>query len=170
MNSPELTLKRGRVAVLGCGRGYDAMLFADRGFDTIGFDFAPLAITEAITLAQTTSNSAQFLQRDIFDLADEFSSYFDYVIEHTCFCAIDPKQRHNYVQIVQQILQPHGELIGVFFTHDRTGGSPFGVTPTQIKQYFEPKFEIISLVPVINSVPERQGEEHLGRFRVKEWS
>ncbi len=169
LNSPELTLKRGRIAVLGCGRGYDAMLFADRGFDTIGFDFAPLAITEAITLAQTTSNSAQFLQRDIFNLADEFSSYFDYVIEHTCFCAIEPKQRPNYVQIVQQILQPHGELIGVFFTHDRTGGPPFGVTLTQIKQYFEPKkFEIISLVPVINSVPERQGEEHLGRFRVKE--
>lgn len=170
LNSPELALKRGRVAVLGCGRGYDAMLFADRGFDTIGFDFAPLAITEATTLAQTTSNSARFLQRNIFDLADEFPTYFDYVIEHTCFCAIEPNQRLNYVQIVQQILQPQGELIGIFFTHDRAGGPPFGVTPTQIKQYFQPKFEIISLLPVLNSVPERQGEEHLGRFRVKELS
>lgn len=170
LNSPQLALKRGRVAVLGCGRGYDTMLFADRGFDTIGFDFAPLAINEATTLAQTASNSAQFLQRDIFNLASEFSSYFDYVIEHTCFCAIEPEQRLDYVQIVRQILQPQGELIGVFFTHDRAGGPPFGVTPTQIKQYFEPDFEIISLVPVINSVPERQGEEHLGRFRVKRLS
>ena len=167
LNSPQLALKRGRVAVLGCGRGYDAMLFADRGFDTIGFDFAPLAITEATTLAQTTKNLARFLQRNIFDLADEFPSYFDYVIEHTCFCAIEPRQRLDYVQIVQQILQPQGELIGVFFTHDRSGGPPFGVTPTQIKQYFEPEFEIISLEPVINSVPQRQGEQHLGRFRVK---
>lgn len=167
LNLPDLTLKTGRVAVLGCGRGYDAMLFADRGFDVIGFDFAPLAIIQATTLAQTAENSAQFLQRDIFNLADEFPSYFDYVIEHTCFCAIEPEQRLDYVQIVQQILQPQGELIGVFFTHSRAGGPPFGVTPTQIKQYFEPKFEIISLVPVINSVPERQGEEHLGRFQVK---
>jgi len=29
------------------------------------------------------------------------------------------------------------------------------------------EFKILSLVPVINLVPERQGEEYLGRFQVK---
>jgi len=169
LDSPDSALKAGRVAVLGSGRGYDAMLFADHGFDVIGFDFAPLAIAEATTLAQATRNSAQFLQRDIFNLAGEFHDYFNYVIEHTCFCAIDPDKRPDYVKIVHAILPPQGELIGVFFTHTRPGGPPFGVTPTQIKQYFEPEFEIISLIPVTNSVAERQGEEHLGRFRVKKF-
>lgn len=167
LNSPDLALKTGRVAVLGCGRGYDAILFADRGFDVIGFDFAPLAIAEATTLAQANQNSAQFLQRDIFNLAGEFSGYFDYVVEHTCFCAIDLEKRPDYVKLVRQILKPEGELIGIFFTHPRSGGPPFGITPTEIRQYFEADFEILSLVPVTNSVPERQGEEHLGRFRVR---
>jgi hypothetical protein len=68
---------------------------------------------------------------------------------------------------VRQILQPEGELIGIFFTHSRSGGPPFGITTEAIKQYFEADFEILSLAPVTNSVPERQGEEHLGRFRVR---
>mgnify|MGYP001616962191 CR=1 FL=1 len=31
---------RGRVAVLGCGRGHDARAFAARGHEVIGYDFA----------------------------------------------------------------------------------------------------------------------------------
>jgi hypothetical protein len=34
----------GKTAVLGCGQGHDAILFAKHGFDTLGFDFAPSAI------------------------------------------------------------------------------------------------------------------------------
>lgn len=163
LNSP-LSPQPGRIAVLGCGRGYDALLFAAHGFEVVGFDFAPAAISSAIALAQASGNSAQFLQRDIFDLAVEFPGAFDYVVEHTCFCAIDPDKRPAYVQLVRSILKPQGELIGLFFTHSRPGGPPFGVTTKAIRQYFEAEFEILSLVPVTNSVPERQGEEHLGRF------
>lgn len=167
LQSVGATLPRGRTAVLGCGRGYDALLFANSGFEVIGFDFASAAIAAATSLAATTNSSAQFLQRDIFDLSVEFSNHFDLVIEHTCFCAIAPEQRATYVQLVHNILRPQGELLGLFFTHDRPSGPPFGVTPSEIRQYFEPKFEILSLVPVTNSVPERQGEEHLGHFRAK---
>lgn len=167
LSSPALSPPSGRVAVLGCGRGYDALLFAAHGFEVMGFDFAPSAIADATALAQAAGSSAQFLQRDIFDLPAEFSSCFDYVVEHTCFSAIDPDKRPAYVQLVRSILKPQGEVIGIFFTHSRPGGPPFGVTPAQIRQYFETDFEILSLVPVTNSVPERRGEEHLGRFRLK---
>lgn len=149
----------GRVAVLGCGRGYDALLFSDRGFKVIGFDFAASAITDATTLAKTAKSPAQFLQRDIFDLPEEFDSYFDYIVEHTCFCAIDPIQRPAYVQVAKSILKPQAELIGLFFTHNRPGGPPFGVTPKEIQEYFAKDFEIISLIPATNSIPKRQGEE-----------
>lgn len=157
----------GKTAVLGCGRGYDAVLFAEYGFEVIGFDFAPRAITDSISLAQKSQSTAQFLQRDIFKLANEFPDHFDYVVEHTCFCAIPPERRSEYVQLVRSILRPNGQLIAVFFTHNRPGGPPFGVTPAEIRQYFETDFEIISLDPVLNSVPSRQGEEHLGLLRVR---
>lgn len=156
----------GTVAVLGCGRGYDAVLFAECGFEVIGFDFADSAITEAIALAKSVDSAAKFLQRDIFDLPVEFPNYFDCVVEHTCFCAIDPAMRERYVQVVKSILKPQGELIGLFFTHNRPGGPPFAATPEEIREYFQQDFEIRSLEPAINSIPERQGEEHLGQFRL----
>ena len=36
-----------KAAVLGCGRGYDAILFAEYGFEVYGFDFSPSAIIDA---------------------------------------------------------------------------------------------------------------------------
>lgn len=164
LNSPSAP-QPGRTAVLGCGRGYDAVLFADRGFEVIGFDFAASAIVDATCLAQERGSSAQFLQRDIFELAAEFPSSFDYIVEHTCFCAIPVEKRRFYVKLVHSLLRPGGELIGLFFTHSRLGGPPFGVTPAEIREYFEGKFQILSLTPVTNSVPARQGEEHFGYFR-----
>ena len=166
LNSPTAP-PAGQAAVLGCGRGYDAIFLAEHGFEVVGFDFAPSAIAAATGLAQSTGSPAKFLQRDIFDLA-EFSGAFNYVIEHTCFCAIDPSQRPAYVQMVRTLLQPEGELISLFWAHSRPEGPPFGVTLAAIQQYFETDFEILSLVPVTDSVPERQGEEYLGRFRVKQ--
>jgi methyl halide transferase len=154
----------GTVAVLGCGRGYDAVLFSEFGFEVIGFDFADSAITEATALAKSVDSSAKFLQRDIFDLPGEFPNYFDYVVEHTCFCAIDPGMRDRYVQVVKSILKPQGQLIGLFFTHNRPGGPPFGVTPEEIREYFLIDFEICSLEPTTNSISQRQGEEYLGQI------
>lgn len=158
--------KPGKAAVLGCGRGYDAILFAEFGFEVVGFDFAPTAIASARSLAQTNNNTAQFLERDIFNLASEFPNYFDYVVEHTCFCAIPLERRPEYVQLIRSILQPHGELIAVFFTHNRAGGPPFGTTPSEIRQYFAKYFEILYLEPVLNSVPSRLGEEHFAHLRL----
>jgi methyl halide transferase len=48
------------MAVLGCGRGYDALLFASHGFEVVGFDFAPMAIAQAHSLILVTHNSREF--------------------------------------------------------------------------------------------------------------
>jgi SAM-dependent methyltransferase len=168
----------GKIAVLGSGRGHDALLFADRGFEVIGFDFAPSAIQAATiaarsrqslaqSLAQSSAqSSAQFLQRDIFELGNEFANQFDYVLEHTCYCAIKPSQRSDYVQVVQTILRPNGELIGLFWAHSRPDGPPFGTTADEIKQQFA-AFEPILFIQPTNSVDSRKDEEYLVRFRLK---
>ena len=166
LNSPQAP-SAGKVAVLGCGRGYDALLFAQHGFEAIGFDFATSAIADATALSGASKIKAKFLQRDIFDLPAEFPNYFNYVLEHTCFCAIDPNQRSAYVKLVKNILQPQGELIALFWAHTRPGGPPYGTTLTEIGQLFPTDFEIICLEKVTNSVPQRQSEEYLGRFQRK---
>ncbi|QYO64489.1 methyltransferase domain-containing protein [Leptolyngbya sp. 7M] len=157
----------GRIAVLGSGRGHDALLFAQHGFEVVGFDFAPSAIVAARAAAQERGLSAQFLQRDIFELDAEFANQFDYVLEHTCFCAILPEQRGNYVRLVQNLLRPVGELIGLFWTHDRVGGPPFGVSVTELYQQFQPEFEVVLLERATNSVEGRRNEEYLVRLRMK---
>ena len=171
LNSPAAP-KAGKIAVLGSGSGYDALLFAQRGFEVIGFDFAPSAIALArsqsfaasTALTQNSGIFAQFLQRNIFDLPAEFPYYFDYVLEHTCFCAIEPSLRPAYVNLVKSLLKPSGELIALFWAHNQPGGPPFGVTTAEIHQYFEPYFKINSLTLTNNSVPQRQEQEYLGRF------
>ena len=155
----------GNAIVLGCGRGYDAVFLAQQGFAVDGVDFAPSAIAAATQLAAATGVNAQFMQRDIFDLVPEYAQQFDYVIEHTCFCALAPELREGYVSLVYQLLKPEGQYIGLFFTHNRPGGPPFGIQPTAIRDLFSPQFDIMALTPTPHSVPARQGEEHLGRFQ-----
>lgn len=157
----------GKLAVLGCGKGHDALLFAESGFEVVGFDFAPSAIAEAIATAKARSISAQFLQRDIFTLDQEFVSSFDYVLEHTCFCAIDPSWRSQYVETVKSILRPKGKLIALFYTHKRPDGPPFGVKPQEVLDYFAADFETILFQQAQDSIARRQGDEHLAIFQLK---
>jgi SAM-dependent methyltransferase len=155
----------GRMAVLGAGRGHDALLFADRGFEVVGFDLAPSAIAAATQAAQIRQISTRFLQRDIFALEPEFAGQFDYVLEHTCFCAIAPELRTDYVNLVKWLLRPGGELIALFWAHSMPGGPPFGTTVDELQQRFATRFELIAFELAINSVPSRQGAEYLARFR-----
>lgn len=155
----------GRIAVLGSGSGQDALLFADRGFEVVGFDLAPTAIAIATQTAQDRHLSVQFLHRDIFNLEPEFANSFDYVLEHTCFCAIAPALRPDYVQLVHWLLRPGGELIALFWAHAMPGGPPFGATVEELQQRFTAQFTLISWAKATHSVPSRQDAEYLGRFR-----
>lgn len=160
--------KPGRIAVLGCGSGHDAMRFATAGFEVVGFDFAHTAIDRAIAAAKNRNlKNIQFLQRNIFELEPEFNNNFDYVLEHTCFCAIDPLLRSDYVQTVKQILRPDGTLIALFYTHNRSGGPPFGVKPKEVLAYFKADFKAIVFEKAGDSIDKRNGEEHFGIFQVR---
>ena len=40
-----------------------------------------------------------------------YPSFFDIVLEYTCYCAIDPIRRTDYVNIVDRILKHNGKFI-----------------------------------------------------------
>ena len=160
-----LAPKPGKMAVLGCGTGYDAMLFAESGFDVTGFDFASSAIARATKTARAKKLDLEFLQRNIFELEPELHHSFDYVLEHTCFCAIDPKLRSQYVEVVKDLLVPSGQLIALFYTHPNIDGPPFGAAPAEIIDYFSPYFDVVLFEPALDSAPRSQGKEHLAIFK-----
>jgi SAM-dependent methyltransferase len=155
---------RGRVVVPGCGRGYDALLLAARGYSVLGFDFAAEAIADATRLALRQGARVTFEQQDLFALPEAYTGSFDLVFEHTLFCAIDPSRRPEYVEVMHRLLKPGGEFVGIFFVHPRPGGPPFRTEPAEINSLFASHFLIRQLAPAPISVPERRGEEAFGRF------
>jgi len=70
----------------------------------------------------------------------------------------------RYVDLASDLLKPDGTFVGLFFTHTRPGGPPYGSTPGEIRQRFSRRFHIASLSPPANSIPARHNEEHLGIF------
>ena len=159
-----------RAAVIGCGRGHDARFVARLGIETVGFDFAPKAIAKARKLASSAGISQKqlrFEEMDIFAIAPEWHGKFDLVIEHTCFCAIAPERRPDYVTSVRSLLKPKGLLMGIFFTHNRPGGPPFGCTETEILNLFSPSFHRELWQVSQHSIARRKGEECIGVFQAQ---
>lgn len=160
--------KVGRTAVLGCGTGQDAILFATAGFDVVGFDIAPSAIKRAKFIAKTRELNIQFFNRNIFELEAEFFNSFDYVLEHTFFCTLDIPVRPQYVQIVKRLLCQNGQLIALFYTNfSRVNKPPFGIKPKELLTLFTPHFDVRVLKATTDSIPQRKGKEHLGIFQVR---
>lgn len=158
----------GKVLVPGCGSGHDALFFAQRGFEVLGVDFAPAAIEICRQRAEQQRVAARFEVRDIFDLPQAYPHTFDYSLEHTIFCAIDPARRPAYVQMVRQVLRPGGKIIAIFFVHGRSGGPPFTTSVAEIQTLFGPYFTIERLEAARRSHPSRQNEEYFGLLKLKE--
>lgn len=156
---------RGRVAVPGCGRGHDARYLARRGYDVVGFDFSPPAVREARALARAEGARAEFLERDIFTLARDYAHAFDGVWEYTCFCAIDPARRAEYVRTMDAILRPGGWFLACFFPlRRRAAGPPFAVSASEVRRRFGPPFRI-ERAYAPRSARLRQGQERMVLLR-----
>jgi SAM-dependent methyltransferase len=150
------------IAVPGCGRGHDARLLARQGYRVRAFDFAEPAIREARALAAQARVEVVFEQRDVFDLATDYRGAFDGLWEYTCFCAIDPARRPEYVALVHALLKPGGWLLACFFpVGERPGGPPFATTETEVRRLFEPRFAFEETYVPATSADGRQGREWL---------
>ena len=157
-------LKPGKVCILGCGNGYDAISFSKKGFSVTAVDFARTPINNLQIAARSLSLSIETIKKDIFDLIPDYSSQFDYIIEQTCFCAIDPRKRQQYSNLVHDLLKLGGKLIGLWMPLDKDiidGGPPFGVKENEIKKLFSTKWKIIEDCFPTQSIEARKGREKL---------
>jgi SAM-dependent methyltransferase len=151
---------RGRVAVPGCGRGHDARFLARHGYAATGFDFAPAAVAAARTLARLEGVDVPFEERDIFGLPTDHTHAFDGVWEYTCFCAIDPRRRDDYVRAMARIVRPGGWYLACFFPlRSVSAGPPFAVSRAEIRRRLAPRFHIAREFAPARSPRARQGRE-----------
>ena len=156
----------GRMIVPGAGRGHDAREFARHGFQVTAVDFSPYVVNEMKRLADPQA-PVEVLQHDIFALPPKLNHSFDYVLEYTCFCAIDPKRRAEYADLITRLLKPGGAYIDLAFPLDgRPGGPPFAVSePELLNLYQERGFKLLERETPVDSVSPRRGAEELFIFK-----
>lgn len=155
----------GSMIVPGCGRGHDAIFFAQHGFTVTGVDFAHDAIVDARRAAEREGVAVDFVEHDVFALPASYDHKFQYVLEHTCFAAIPPNKRPEYVRLVSRLIAPDGLYIAIFFTHGKPGGPPFDTNAEEIRSLFLPYFSIEKLDPPARSVEQRKSQELFALMR-----
>ena len=182
-------LPRGTVCVPGCGTGHDVREFARAGFDACGFDIAPSAIrlSEEKTMAARNLGAPASRRRVAVDgkhagkmpafpdglkakfqladfLHDDPPQLFDWIFEHTLFCAIQPEERDDYVRAVLNWLKPDGQYLAVNYFLCEPNGPPFSTTREEQIERFSPHFELVAdWTP--RSFPNRTGRERMFWWR-----
>ena len=151
---PELV--KGTVLAPGCGTGHDVRAWARAGFTATGMDIAPSAIQASREKTAEAGLKAEFREGDF--LKDKPFERFDYLFEHTLFCAINPSERDAYVRAVLRWLKPEGAFVAVFYMIPDEDGPPFGSTREEIRRRLGDHFTLLeNWVP--RSYPNRTGLE-----------
>jgi SAM-dependent methyltransferase len=160
----------GRVLVPGCGLGHDVRALAPRAAEIVGIDIAPSAIARAAEFP--AKGRVRFELADLFNLPEEMRGAFDWVWEHTCFCAIDPSQRPAYVEAVASALKPGGHFLAVFYldpgNESPDEGPPFEVCVAELNRLFDPRFLLIDEWLPQRTYPGREGREWMRLMRLRE--
>lgn len=147
----------------GCGRGYEVIDLFKKGYDSIyALDESPTALNY---INQNTPGfpEGQLLNKDFFDLGGSF----DFIIEQTFFCALDPSLRERYVEKMHELLINNGILFGVLWSVDFPGGPPFGGNESEYRALFGGAFDILTLEACDNSIAPRAGRELFIQLRKK---
>ena len=144
------------VCVPGCGTGHDVRAWAGAGLECLGVDMAPSAVRMAGERTDRRVLKAEFRCMDF--LAEPVSRQFDWLFEHTLFCAINPDRRADYLTAILRWLKPGGRFLAVHYMIPDTDGPPFGTTSEEVESLFSPHFELVrQWVP--RSYPNRTGLE-----------
>ncbi len=161
----------GRILVPGCGLGHDvrAIAAASAQAEVVGLDISPTAVNLAREFPEVSIE--RYREGDLFDLPEGMLEAFDWIWEHTCYCAIDPEKRDDYVLAAWTALRPGGRLLAVFYLdpyddeHQPGNGPPHGTSVAEMEERFvkSGKFEIVE-----QFVPHRTYEGRGGRELVVE--
>jgi len=159
----------GRVLVPGCGAGHDVRALAAEGVEVVGLDIAPRGIDKAETFP--VSCDERYVLGDFLNLGKQYHHAFDWIVEHTCLCAIDPSEREAYARSVAQALKPDGKYLAIFFREvsDYQGNEPpHPISREQSDALFGDSFELIKSFVPQQTYPSRAiGAEEVSWMRLK---
>lgn len=163
----------GHILIPGCGTGHDVRAIADAEptSSPLGIDISSTAI--ATCLQNKVHDNEQYEQTDLFQLSRKFHAAFDWVWEHTCYCAIDPSKRPQYVSAIASALKPGGIFLGIFYLNPEVDattpndGPPHGTSIEDVKSLFfaASDFVLLDSEKPNACYPGREGREHVLQFQ-----
>lgn len=158
----------GEVLVPGCGTGHDVRALAGQpGAIVTGLDLAPTAIRKAGEFER--AGSERYMTGCFFEMRQSHASRFDWVVEHTLFCAIEPSERTRYVETVSTVLKPGGKLLAIFYLDPiAKQGPPYPVSREEIQSLFALSFTTLRDEKPGSCYPEREGREWVCLFQKPE--
>ena len=136
-----------RTLEIGAGTGTSALWLAERGFDVVGIDIAPLAVEQATVKLAGRDLRCRFQTLD-FLAAEPPDPPFQFVFDRGCFHVFDePDERSRFASRVASILAPGGLWLSLIGS---TEGPPREVGPPrrsarEVTLALEPALEIVEL-------------------------
>jgi SAM-dependent methyltransferase len=161
-NNPPI---KGDVLVVGCGYGHDVRAISTAANRVLGLDLAPSAIKGAGEFPRVANESYRL--GDLLELPADLQGAFDWMWEHTCFCAINPSKRRPYVESAAAALRPGGQFLAIFYMtpRDPDEGPPFGTTKAELDGLFGEKFELLREWLPSKAYDGREGRELMRLYR-----
>lgn len=156
---PEYFKTNTNALVIGCGLGHDVAMLHEAGINAAGLDISETALKLAREAHPELGDV--WILDDLFTISARTSSY-DLVWEHTCYCAIPPDKRNDYVTSVYDLLKPNAYFAGVFFTDTGQApdvGPPFSTTRNEVFFNFSTLFQLVWEGKPKQSYPGRENCE-----------
>ncbi|GFZ44600.1 hypothetical protein JCM24511_02324 [Saitozyma sp. JCM 24511] len=156
----------GRAFVPGCGTGYDVLLFAQRGLDTIGIDLSKTGVAVAQNwLRERSSDDPALAERMRVEEADFFAyapkEPFDLIYDFTFLCALSPSLRHHWASTITRLSRPspNTTLITLMFPlDDVASGPPWSLSMEAYHELLDGEWELVHLGEIRPEWGTRIGE------------
>lgn len=145
-----------KILIPGGGNAHEAAYLFKKGFKNVYV----LDISE-LPLQAFARRNPEFLEQHLIHANFfEMEDTFDLILEQTFFCALDPSLRTQYVEKMNELLTPHGKLVGLLFNFPLTeAGPPFGGSIKEYMELFSDAFDIQIMETAHNSIKPREGKE-----------
>ncbi len=140
-----------------CGKSRDMVWLAGQGYRIRGVELSPLAVesffnehdlqpevTKVAGFERWQAGPYELYCGDIFDLPQLDNSDIDAVYDRASLIALNPLQRNHYAEMLRDILPKQSRmlLVAMDYPQQEMSGPPYSVQETEIRNLFEPKFQV----------------------------
>jgi 2-polyprenyl-3-methyl-5-hydroxy-6-metoxy-1,4-benzoquinol methylase len=160
---------RGAVLDAGCGTGENAMFLAQRGHETWGIDFVPVAIERAKEKCRKRNLQVHFSVANALELG-KLGRQFDTIIDCGLFHTFSDQERTIFVDQLEKVLRPGGMYFMACFSDEEPGTEgPRRVSQKEIRDAFREGWEVREIQPTRFAIVDAPGMPAFSPGGPKAW-